>query len=95
MTNLLLVGLSHLSFAGGSILPIFCWLVYPTHLLLVGLSYPSFAGGSILAILARVVDPEIHHLVGSTSSPLARMENQPSREEDVEVDVDEDNPVRL
>ena len=58
--------------------------------MLVGLSYPSFAGGSILPILARVVDPEIHHLVGSTSSPLARMENQPSREEDVEVDVDED-----
>ena len=58
--------------------------------MLVGLSYPSFAGGSILPILARVVDPEIHHLVGSTSSPLARMENQPSREEDVEVDGDED-----
>ena len=56
----------------------------------MGLSYLSFASGSILPILARVVDPEIHHLVGSTSSPLARMENQPSREEDVEVDVDED-----
>ena len=62
-----------------------------THPLLVGLSYPSFAGGSILPILARVVDPEIHHLVGSTGSPLARMENQPSREEDVEVDGDEDD----
>ena len=69
----------------------------------MGLSYPSFAGGSILPILARVVDPEIHHLVGSTSSPLARMENQPSREEDMEVDGDEDDeddgdeygPVRL
>ena len=56
----------------------------------MGLSHPSFAGRSILPILARVVDPEIHHLVGSTSSPLARMENQPSREEDVEVGVDED-----
>ena len=41
--------------------------------------------------------------MGSTSSPLARMENQPSREEDVEVDGDEDDeddgdeygPVRL
>ena len=52
--------------------------------------YPSLAGWSILPILARVVDPEIHHLVGSTGSPLARMENQPSREEDVEVDGDED-----
>ena len=62
-------------------------------------SYPSLAGGSILPILARVLDPEIHHLVGSTGSPLARMENQPSREEDVEVDgdeddIDEDDPVR-
>ena len=65
----------------------------------MGLSYPSLAGGSILPILARVLDPEIHHLVGSTGSPLARMENQPSREEDVEVDgdeddIDEDDPVR-
>ena len=29
--------------------------------------------------------------MGSTGSPLARMENQPSREEDVEVGVDEDD----
>ena len=29
--------------------------------------------------------------MGSTGSPLARMENQPSREEDVEVDGDEDD----